>query len=303
MTQVLSLAPPGKVVLLPGRGEIFVRDSGATDAPLGPLLLLHGWMFDADLNWITTYAPLQDAGYRVIAVDHRGHGRGIRSSAPFRLDDCAEDAAELLRQLDTGPALVAGYSMGGAIAQLLAYRAPELVTGVVLSATTDQWQETRRMRLAWRTMSLLQFGLTHYNRRFWLGVLRRNRLSAGDEIVQWIVGELERSDPRAIAEAGREMGRFDARPWIADIEAPIDVICPTRDHLVPPSFQRRLADHIPGARLFEVEGDHVVVSQNPALYVGTLLEALADVTQRARAGQGTAAMARKLEREVAEKAG
>ena len=289
--------------MLPGRGEIFVRDSGALDAPLGPVLLLHGWMFPADLNWITTYVPLQDAGYRVIAVDHRGHGRGIRASAPFRLDDCADDAADLLRQLDVGPALVVGYSMGGAIAQLLSFRSPELVKGVVLSATADQWQETRRMRLAWRTMSLLQFGLTHYNRRFWTWVLRRNGLSAGEEIVDWIIGELERSDPRAIAEAGREMGRFDSRPWIADIEAPIDVVCTTRDSLVPPSFQRQLADHIPGARLFEVEGDHVVVSQNPALYLGALLEALADVTLRDRTRQGTAATARKLAREVSEKAG
>jgi 3-oxoadipate enol-lactonase len=134
-------------------------------------------------------------------------------------------------------------------------------------------------------------------------VLRRNGLTAGEEIVDWIIGELERSDPRAIAEAGREMGRFDSRPWIADIEAPIDVICPTRDRLVPPSFQRQLADHIPGARLFEVEGDHVVVSQNPALYMGALLEALEDVSLRARAGQGTAAIARKLALEASEKTG
>jgi 3-oxoadipate enol-lactonase len=303
MTQVLSVAPPGRVVLLPGRGEIFVRDSGALDAPLGPLLLLHGWMFPADLNWITTYAPLQDAGYRVIAVDHRGHGRGIRASGPFRLDDCADDAADLLRQLDVGPALVVGYSMGGAIAQLLAHRSPGLVKGVVLSATAAQWQETRRMRLAWRTMSLLQFGLTHYNRRFWTRVLRRNGLSAGEEIVDWVIGELERSDPRAIAEAGREMGRFDSRPWIADIEAPIDVVCTTRDSLVPPSFQRQLAEHIPGARLFEVEGDHVVVSQNPALYLRALLEALSEVALRDRARQGTAATARKLAWEVSEKTG
>ena len=40
MSQVLTLAPPGKVVLLPDRGEIFVRDSGDGDASLGPVLLL-----------------------------------------------------------------------------------------------------------------------------------------------------------------------------------------------------------------------------------------------------------------------
>ena len=298
MSQVLSLAPPGRVVLLPGRGEIFVRDSGGAAAPFGPVLLLHGWMFGVDLNWITTYVPLIDAGYRVIAVDHRGHGRGIRSAAPFRLHDCADDAAELLRQLESGPALVVGYSMGGAIAQLMAHRQPDVVKGVVLSATSDQWREERRMRLGWRTMRALQFALTHYNHRFWKRVMRRSGF--GDEVLDWIIGELERADPRAIAEAGREMSRFDSRSWLAEIEAPVSVIVPTKDQLVPPSYQRALAENIPGARLFEVEGDHVVVGAHPQRYLPVLLEALADVARRAAAGQGTAATARKLAREVEE---
>src|ERR1700682_149037 len=301
MSEVLSLAPPGRVVLLPGRGEIFVRDSGDQDAPLGRGLWLQGVMFGADLNWITAYVPLREAGYRVIAVDHRGHGRGIRTAARFRLDDCADDAAELLRQMKTGPALVVGYSMGGAIAQLVARRHPDVVKGVVLSATSDQWREERRMRLGWRTMRALQFALTHYNHRFWKRLMRRSGF--GDEILDWIIGELERSDPRAIAEAGREMSRFDSRSWLAEPEARVAVIVPPHDQLVPPSFQRALADDIPGANLYEVEGDHVVVGAHPHRYMPVLLEALADVARRAAAGQGTAATARKLAREVEEKAG
>lgn len=286
-------------MLLPGRGETFVRDTGNADAPLGTLLLLHGWMFGVDFNWLTVWAPLREAGYRVIGLDHRGHGRGIRSMEPFRLSDCADDAAELLRQLDTGPALVHGYSMGGAVAQLMAHDHPDLVRGVVLAATTDQWQENRRMRIAWRTMSLLQFALTHNGRRFWTRILRRNGLRAGDEIADWIVTELNRADPRAIAEAGREMARFDSRPWLHSVEAPIDVIMPTRDNLVPPAFQRQLADHIPGARLFEVEGDHLVIGNNPQQFMEAMLEALTDVTERAGSDR-RAGDSRRPQPEVAE---
>ncbi|HEY8741305.1 MAG TPA: hypothetical protein VIN56_12005, partial [Candidatus Dormibacteraeota bacterium] len=61
MSDLLELAPPGKVVLVPGRGEIFVRDTGARSARRGTLLLLHGWMFGADLNWITCYGALEEA--------------------------------------------------------------------------------------------------------------------------------------------------------------------------------------------------------------------------------------------------
>src|SRR5690348_11050534 len=66
--------PPARTVHVPGRGEFFVRDTGG-DGP--PLLLLHGWTASADLNWYAQYGPLAAAGYRVIALDHRGHGRGL----------------------------------------------------------------------------------------------------------------------------------------------------------------------------------------------------------------------------------
>ena len=281
MSQLLTLAPAGRIVLVPDRGEMFVRDSGPESANQGTVLLLHGWMFGGDLNWLTCYGPLIDAGYRVLCVDHRGHGRGIRSQQPFRLADCAEDCAGLLKVLDTGPVTVVGYSMGGAIAQILAYRYPELTTGLVLSATTDQWRENRRMRMGWRTMRVLEWGLTHSQRRIWNSILRRNgRTDTDGEILDWIVGELERDDPKAIAEAGREMGRFDSRPWVADIQAPVAVITPRSDQLVPPWFQRQLARDT-GARLFEVDGDHTVVGMHPERYVPVLLAAIADVRKRA----------------------
>src|SRR6185312_15940113 len=71
--------PAGRIVHVPGRGEFFLRDSGG-DGPA--LLLLHGWMVSADLNFLTVYDALADAGYRVLALDHRGHGRGLRTPQP-----------------------------------------------------------------------------------------------------------------------------------------------------------------------------------------------------------------------------
>ena len=65
--------PPGRVMALPGRGEVFVRDSGGTSSRPA-VLLLHGWTASADLNFFPVYAGLSDS-YRVIALDLRGHGR------------------------------------------------------------------------------------------------------------------------------------------------------------------------------------------------------------------------------------
>ena len=82
--------PPARTLYAPGRGELFLRDTGG-DGP--PVMLLHGWMTSADLNWWGSYAALVKAGYRVLAIDHRGHGRGLRALVRFRLSDCAADAA------------------------------------------------------------------------------------------------------------------------------------------------------------------------------------------------------------------
>ncbi|HEV3231028.1 MAG TPA: alpha/beta fold hydrolase [Candidatus Dormibacteraeota bacterium] len=287
MAAFLQVLPPACLVPVPGVGEMFVRDSGERAESRGTVLLLHGWMFAADLNWITCFGPLVEAGYRVVAVDHRGHGRGLRTLAPFRLQDCADDAAALLRHLGARPALVVGYSMGGAITQLMARRHRDVVAGIVLSATSLYWSGDRRSRVFWKAMGLLQLYLRTSSRRVWQRALKRRGMTMDDEVAVWLVTELERGDPAAIAEAGRELGRFDSRLWASELDLPTAVVCTTRDRLVLPVNQRLIADTIPGARLFEVAGDHTAVGMLPHLYVPALLEAVDDVRGRVAEAAGS----------------
>jgi len=279
MADMMSLFPPARIVPVPGRGEMFLRDSGEETDRLGIVLLLHGWFASADVNWISCYAPLIAAGYRVLAVDHRGHGRGIRSLEPFRFVDCADDAAALVRHLGVGPVLVVGYSMGGPIAQLLAHRHPDIVRGLVLSATAMTFTASPAPARTWVTMGLLGFSLRLFSRRLYLRYLRRGRLT--NEAVQaWLMSELMRHDNAAIAEAGRELARYDSRAWIGEIQAPTAVVATMRDNLVPPRFQLLMQQRIPGAALFEVPGDHLAVGSHPQ-YVPQLLAALEHVRTRA----------------------
>ena len=260
--------PAGSIVHVPGRGEMFLRDSGG-DGP--PVLLLHGWMFSADLNWYMTYAPLEDAGYRVLAIDHRGHGRGIRSADPFTLKDCADDAAALLAHLKVQPVMAVGYSMGGPIAALLARDHPRLVAGLVLGATAMDWSG-RRMRTFWRTMAALRLALGLAPERLW----QRGLKAAGfprSAITTWVAAELSRGSSVDIAEAGRELGRYDATSWIAGIEPPRAVIVTTEDTAVPPSRQRALAAAM-SAPVFEVHGDHGAVIVRADEFNAQLLAAL-----------------------------
>ena len=72
--------PPARTVTVSGRGEMFLRDTGGDGLPV---MLLHGWIATADLNWVGAYGALSGAGYRVLAIDHRGHGRGLRPLDPL----------------------------------------------------------------------------------------------------------------------------------------------------------------------------------------------------------------------------
>jgi pimeloyl-ACP methyl ester carboxylesterase len=263
--------PPARTVRVPGRGEFFLRERGSGT----PVMLLHGWMVSADLNWWGAYDDLAAAGYRVLAIDHRGHGRGLRPMTPFRLRDCADDAAAVLRELDCAPALVVGYSMGGAIAQLVARHHPDAVRGLVLSGTAQHWQDRRTQR-AFKALAVLGFSLSLAPRTMYGLGFRQAGLRDSPETA-WVRSELMRNQARDIAEAGRELARFDSRPWLGEVQAPTAVVLTTRDELVAPSKQRQLAAAA-RARVFEVPLSHLDLSWRGDVYNPALLAALESVS-------------------------
>jgi pimeloyl-ACP methyl ester carboxylesterase len=268
--------PPARTLNAPGRGELFLRDTGG-DGP--PVMLLHGWMASADLNWCRAYGALADAGYRVLAIDHRGHGRGLRPLLPFRLTDCAGDAADALRMLDAAPATVVGYSMGGAIAQLMARDHPDVVVGMVLSGTAQHWQDPQTRRV-FNAMGALGLALSMAPRATWTAGFRRVGLPESPETT-WALSEMMRHSARDIAEAGRELRRFDSRPWLQTLLTPAAVVLTTNDDAVAPGKQRELAAAL-RAPVFEAPVNHLGITARAADYNPALLAALGPVREPTR---------------------
>lgn len=286
--------PEGRLVHVPGRGEFFVREAGPDDPDAPTIVLLHGWMFSADLTWFACYEELARSA-RVIAADHRGHGRGPRPTEPFRLADVADDVAALLQHLDATPAVVVGYSMGGTIAQLLWQRHPDVVRGLVLAATSATFREDARDRWTWRAMGVLQLILRVVPRdvlegaAFWQAKnrsrMRISRLihpetpSQVIDLLPWITGELSRNSAEDVAEAGREMGRFDTRGWLGSIDVPTAVLVLLDDGLVPPDRQLDLAARIPGSHVQELPLDHDGVVSRPDIFLPALVKAVQEVME------------------------
>jgi pimeloyl-ACP methyl ester carboxylesterase len=255
--------PLGTLVRVPDRGDVFVRyQAGPAGAPT--VLLLHGWMASADLNWLGTF-PALAGRYHVVAMDHRGHGRGIRTREPFSLEDCADDAAGLLRELGLRNAIVTGYSMGGPVALLLARRHPNRVRGMVLVATAAELARGSFRRgmgpMVHLLGPLIRSGLPDRmvaelvgSWPAFLGELK--------ELTPWLAGEMKRLHSSDIVGAGRAIATFDARPWLAELGTPAASIVTLRDLVVGPARQRSTAAAL-DAQVIEVDGGHAVCVTDP----------------------------------------
>ncbi len=101
-----------------------------------PVVLVHGFASTHRVNWIDTswVSTLNRAGYRVIALDNRGHGQSDKLYDPEAYDPeiMAKDVIALLDRLHIQRADLIGYSMGARISAMAALRFPDRVRAVIL---------------------------------------------------------------------------------------------------------------------------------------------------------------------------
>jgi pimeloyl-ACP methyl ester carboxylesterase len=269
-----------RLVTLPGRGSVVVREwSGPQGAPV--LVLLHGVAMDVETNW-SLAAPALATRYRVLALDLRGHGRGLPATGAFRLEDCADDVAAVLLTLGTGPVIPVGFSIGGMVAQLMWLRHRDLVAGLVLSSTArnvtgSPWERVLAMAMPWAVLTaswlapftpvgtdaiagpLLDGSLTPAQRRAALAHMRRVPL------------------PIAL-DAMRAACEFTSHRWIGAVDVPTAVVITRHDRIVTPQRQRKLAAAVPHSVVVEIDGDHGVFLADPNGFADGLLHACDAVT-------------------------
>ncbi|MGB8857880.1 MAG: alpha/beta hydrolase [Ilumatobacteraceae bacterium] len=256
--------PPGHTMVLPGRGEVFYRHHQHADPAAPTLLLLHGWTASADLQFFTAYEALAEH-YSFVAIDHRGHGRGLRSPVKFELVDAADDAALLVQGLGLAPVITVGYSMGGPISLLLTQRHPQVVRGLVVQATALEWRALWSERLKWKTVHILGPMLRSGVFPRWMRWGIRRLLGPNHPMqryVPWVASELHRNDTFSVVQAGQSLSRYDAREFAPGLGKPAASLITTRDRLVKPRKQRQLADAL-NAFVIEIADDHLVSWTSP----------------------------------------
>jgi 3-oxoadipate enol-lactonase len=277
--------PAGKPVHLAGRGTVLAYDMpGPRGAPT--LLLLHGLGASGLLNWFPAFGPLSER-FRVVAMDLRGHGHGLPAGSRYRIIDCADDAVAFLDALEIERCIPVGYSLGGAVAQLMWRHHRDRVDGLVFAATSRNFRGKLQERLAYST---LWWGVTALRVADALGWPRRTPPTAipppvpevldGVRLPLWAMSELRRCDPVAMLRAAHAIGRFTSHRWVGEIDVPSAVVVTTRDRLVSPSRQLKLAQAIPGATIHPADSDHAACVLGARCFVPALVDACGSVANR-----------------------
>jgi 3-oxoadipate enol-lactonase len=271
--------PPGRLVDIPDRGQTFIREvQGPDNAPT--LILLHGWTATADLNWFTCFEEL-GKHFNVVALDHRGHGQGIRSRSAFRLEDCADDVVALADILGINTFIPVGYSMGGTIAQLIWKQHEHRVNGLVLCSTAPIFAKSREERLGFLGLTglatIARFTPTQTVDWITEQVYLQRKAEGLD---QWAIEEMSGHDWRQILEAGKEIGSFNSLKWLSEVDVPTSVVITTQDQVIPPERQQRLLDLLKDVDVHLVDGGHNAIYAEQRTYVPKLVAACSSVYQR-----------------------
>ncbi|SFC91811.1 bifunctional 4-carboxymuconolactone decarboxylase/3-oxoadipate enol-lactonase PcaCD [Massilia yuzhufengensis] len=119
-----------------------VRAPRSGKAPRHTVVLSHA--LGCDLDMWDGLANHLARDCRVICYDHRGHGSSEAPPGPYTMADLADDAARLLRELDSGPVVWIGLSMGGMVGQELALRHPTLVSALVVANSTSSYPDAAK---------------------------------------------------------------------------------------------------------------------------------------------------------------
>ena len=273
--------PPGRMLTLPGRGQVFIRES---HSPAGdvPVLLLHAWTLSLDVNYFGLMPGLA-ARHSFVGLDHRGHGGGLPISGPFTIEDCADDVLAVLDELGIDQVVVCGYSLGGPIGLHLALAHPDRVAGLVLAATALNYRQWWRDRVLWNALRAITplarvgFGSSVSARYF--GVNRRDTPELAERW-PWLQAELSRTPFASALAMGSAVSRYDLRGQVRPLTTiPSAVLVATRDTLCLPRWQEQLAEQLAATR-FELTADHDVPVTRPDEFAAVMLDAIAYVQAR-----------------------
>jgi pimeloyl-ACP methyl ester carboxylesterase len=251
-------------ITIDGQALYYTHRGGPTGAPT--LLLIHG-AGGTHLDWPPHLRRLPEAA--VIAVDLPGHGR---SALPGReeITGYALAVKDLISALPPGDYVIAGHSMGGAVAQEIALYHPVWLRGLVLIATGARLPVNALLiEQATSDFAPVVDFIVRYS---WSP-------EAPSELVEAGRAQLAQTAPEVLQGDFLACDRFDRRAEVAQIDVPALVIASHNDRMMPHKYGAYLAETIPQAELISLpDAGHMMMLEQPVPVAGAVSRYLAQLS-------------------------
>ncbi len=246
--------------------RIAVRQRGYStpDGPR-PLLLINGIGATGELfePFVDAFEILSDR--EIITFDAPGVGFSSTPVYPPTIRQLARLMADMIDALDHRQVDVLGLSWGGALAQELAYRHPDKIGRLVLTATMHGWTSTPGRPAA---MSILLSPARYYSPQYlyqvaptlYGGAIRNNRA-----LIREHARIRASRPPSTLGYAWQLMAlrRWTSWPWLRNLTQPTLIMAGDDDPIVPASNARAMAGEIPKCELEIVDGGHLFLYTRP----------------------------------------
>jgi 3-oxoadipate enol-lactonase len=216
-----------------------------------PLILIGGYTSDLS-SWDFVRSELAKH-FQLLLFDNRGAGRTEVPNTKFTIDQMAEDTIALARHLDLKTPHILGHSMGGMIAQTMAYRFPESVGKAIFSSTStklpqtsvflmDTTLELREQGLSSRMLSKVMMPWMLSNAFLANSALCEKFIERREQLKYFISLEGQKGQLEALR-------HFDSSSWYQKIKTPSLVICGDEDFTCPAKDSYLLEQGIDGAKI------------------------------------------------------
>ena len=208
-----------------------------------PIVFLSG--VGARLDTWESIIEILKENFECISIDNRGVGKSDKPLKPYTINDMSKDTIILLKKLNIKSAHIVGQSMGGLIAQEIAYKYPEYCKSITLCSTVAF--ADARTTIEWSSLPILAKKL-HPREFFYVmaaWIYSKKTLSDSHWLSETIEKASNHSDltPAHTYEIQvNSMIKFDSRPWLNQISIPCLIISGD-DDITTPSYQSKLLEN------------------------------------------------------------
>ncbi len=231
----------------------------------GPFLtLIHG--VGADSTSFDAVATLLEPQFQILRYDLRGHGRSDKPPGPYALEDFVRDLVHLLDDLEVASTHLAGFSLGGLIAQAFTLAHAARVGRLAILSAVSGRTAAQRVEVSARADRLEARGpgsTVEAAIERWFSPEFR---AAYPEVVRAKAASILANDPAAYAAAYRVFAQSDLADRLHEIRVPTLIMTGEHDVGSSPRMARLMHRRIEGSRLQILPGlRHAILTEAPAL--------------------------------------